>query len=251
MQEPMQLPEAKEESEIVSNLSSTEQILGLKFLDSFSEILQQKADLPQTVLADLKFSEKKQNEIKEKLLNETQNSALNPSKANEFFQKNSKIFSEFFQPGKPTSSFRATESDIVSKTIFAYYFCDKTYQVLSDKDTAAYKEIMPIDYTFPVFQKSEDLYCNNENSKFTNKKRYSDNNKIKKKKEENEENEELSDGEGSYCFPNCEFKRKSASKPMIMCDKCMNWYHTKCLGLTNEEFAKIQDKKWFCPNCND
>ena len=36
-----------------------------------------------------------------------------------------------------------------------------------------------------------------------------------------------------------------------MCDKCKTWYHTKCLGFTNENLQKYagKEKAWFCPDC--
>ena len=36
---------------------------------------------------------------------------------------------------------------------------------------------------------------------------------------------------------------------MIQCDKCENWYHTKCLGIAPEEVQKIGENVWFCPKC--
>ena len=35
-------------------------------------------------------------------------------------------------------------------------------------------------------------------------------------------------------------------------DKCKEWYHTKCLSFTNEQFQKYNGKGkiWFCPDCS-
>ena len=42
---------------------------------------------------------------------------------------------------------------------------------------------------------------------------------------------------------------KSKGLEMIQCDKCENWYHTKCLGIAPEEVQKIGENVWFCPKC--
>ena len=36
---------------------------------------------------------------------------------------------------------------------------------------------------------------------------------------------------------------------MILCDKCENWYHTKCLEISPETVKKIGENVWFCPKC--
>ena len=34
-----------------------------------------------------------------------------------------------------------------------------------------------------------------------------------------------------------------------VCDKCENWYHTKCLEISPETVKKIGENVWFCPKC--
>jgi hypothetical protein len=38
---------------------------------------------------------------------------------------------------------------------------------------------------------------------------------------------------------------------MIMCDKCMDWYHGDCVGLTKEDGKLLEknDEKYICPEC--
>jgi hypothetical protein len=35
---------------------------------------------------------------------------------------------------------------------------------------------------------------------------------------------------------------------LIMCDRCVRWYHTKCIGLTKKE---IPAGEWFCNDCKE
>ena len=59
--------------------------------------------------------------------------------------------------------------------------------------------------------------------------------------------------EAEYCIPNCKYARKSRNQPMIECDNCRNWYHTKCLEFTDESFKKYagNGKEWYCPKCKE
>ena len=70
----------------------------------------------------------------------------------------------------------------------------------------------------------------------------------------NNSKNEMVDGaqEEEYCIKNCKYSRKSKGQPMIMCDKCGRWYHTRCLSFTNEQFQKynVKGKIWYCPICS-
>lgn len=50
--------------------------------------------------------------------------------------------------------------------------------------------------------------------------------------------------ERKYCF--C---RTNASKEMILCDECHEWYHFKCVGMDEE--AAAGDDAWQCGYCMD
>jgi hypothetical protein len=67
-----------------------------------------------------------------------------------------------------------------------------------------------------------------------------------KDEEEDEENKE-------YCLPDCLLgKRYDKNIVMIGCDGCDNWYHLKCLNMTEEELNKdYKDKEWYCVNCQN
>ena len=45
--------------------------------------------------------------------------------------------------------------------------------------------------------------------------------------------------------------RQPEVKPMIGCDKCSDWYHTKCVGVTDHMLKLLdnEDTLWFCPSC--
>lgn len=64
------------------------------------------------------------------------------------------------------------------------------------------------------------------------------------------ENEEEEDKE--YCISNCLLSRKyQKGWEMIGCDGCENWYHPKCIGMTDEEFQKNTKIEWHCFDCKN
>lgn len=45
---------------------------------------------------------------------------------------------------------------------------------------------------------------------------------------------------------------------MICCDSkdtcnidCENWYHAKCIGMTDEEMSRSMKIDWYCHDCRD
>ena len=46
-----------------------------------------------------------------------------------------------------------------------------------------------------------------------------------------------------YCF--C--RKPDDGSLMICCDKCNEWYHGVCVGITQTE--GLENRKWFCPLC--
>jgi len=37
--------------------------------------------------------------------------------------------------------------------------------------------------------------------------------------------------------------------PMFQCDGCQEWFHAKCIGLSELDMNKMKSKKTYCPNC--
>ena len=249
------------------------QLLGIKLNKEDLNLFQNMEDLI-LFINSIKFTDKKKNEIKEKISEE-----INTLQNTESFQKlcedKNKKFSDTVKLKSKTIMYHTAENDELSDTMHAFYFCDKSKQILSDKQTAEYKAInINHVYDYPNFfgMKDEDnlsSYSNlknvnnqkEENKIKLNKKR----NKSKSSKKQSQEKMNNSDDynnsknemvagtqEEEYCIQNCKYSRKSKGQPMIQCDKCCRWYHTKCLSFTNEQFQKYNAKgtKWYCPTCN-
>ena len=252
------------------------QLLGIKLNKEDLNLFQNKEELI-LLLNSIKFTDKKKNEIKEKISEE-----INNLQDTESFQKLSedrnRKFSEIVKLKSKTIMYHTAENDELSDTMHAFYFCDKSKQIFSDKQTAEYKAIHfdPV-YEYPlnlnIFGiKDEDNISSYSNLKNTNnQKEENKNSKLNKKrnksksgKKQSQEKMNNSDDynnskneivagtqEEEYCIQNCKYSRKSKGQPMIMCDKCNRWYHTKCLSFTNEQFQKYtgKGKEWFCPIC--
>ena len=91
---------------------------------------------------------------------------------------------------------------------------------------------------------------------FSNKSKSGKNKKKEKievtKDFKNNENKEVGEKEEEgYCLSGCKYGRKSMQMPMIQCDKCLHWFHCKCINFTVEDFKNysIKNKSWHCPNC--
>ena len=270
-----QTPTLKASSSLQS-LSTTQlnylsQILGIKINPDEISLFSSIDDLS-SFINSIKFPDKKRNETKDGLIEiiKSLNSEESTQKSKE--EKNKK-FSECVKTNGKTIMYSTAEKDELSPTMHAFYFCDKSKQILSDKDAAEFKN-MTLDPVYPhPFIKDNNEDNSSYNSGFidnpihnTNKHNLGKKRKgssalnnqksIKKKKVEknNEEfNEENGDDlqEDNYCILKCLYRRKSKNQPMIMCDKCKTWYHTKCLGFTNENLQKYagKEKAWFCPDC--
>lgn len=59
------------------------------------------------------------------------------------------------------------------------------------------------------------------------------------------------DEDKEYCIQNCLIGRKYAGNNMIECDSCGNWYHCKCIVMTDDQFQTIRDNNtnWYCNSC--
>ena len=264
------------------------QILGIKLTESDLKLFSNSNDFSQYLSNNLKFNDKKKNEIKDCLIDDVKKSEKSKS-IEEYKEEKSKKFSENLKLNGKTIIYLTAEKDELSKTMRAFYFSDKSKQVFSDKQTAEYKAIhfdtgydLNLENTFK-HNKDEDnlssysnLANNNENNtvpadiKFNKKKRknstnFSSKSKSckKKKTDKNTVSEDCANNnskgendiegqDGEYCIINCKYNRKSKGQPMIQCDRCKKWYHTKCLSFTNEQFLKYDGKGkiWFCPSCS-
>ncbi len=43
--------------------------------------------------------------------------------------------------------------------------------------------------------------------------------------------------------------KKETNQLWICCDKCKQWWHTYCLGITSTEYAKLKISYYMCPKC--
>ncbi|XP_052085444.1 PHD finger protein 3-like isoform X3 [Mytilus californianus] len=74
--------------------------------------------------------------------------------------------------------------------------------------------------------------------------------------EEEEDDEEDMDSEEEYEPPDrryCICNKPYGNKFMICCDKCENWYHGKCIGITRERGKEMADKEeeYICDGCKE
>lgn len=69
----------------------------------------------------------------------------------------------------------------------------------------------------------------------------------------NDENNDDDEEDKEYCIPQCLLGRKyqEANDLMIGCDKCENWYHPKCIKMTDEEFEIVKNSDWLCTECKN
>ena len=258
-------------------------LLGIKLTSEDLSLFQYSSELNHLV-NNIKFSEKKKNETKDLIFDEMK-SLQNCENLPKLSEEKSKKFSDSFKINGKTTIYHTAEKDDLSQTMHAFYFCDKSKQILSDKQTAEYKALhFDTGYELPLVRafgvKDEDNMSSYSNLKqknnindnietesrlkkkrkasntFTNKAK---NNKKKKQEKVNATTEEYKNisknneggEEQEYCILKCKYGRKSQDLPMILCDKCKQWYHTKCLNFTNEQFLKNSSKKfWYCPDCS-
>ena len=258
----------------ISKINYLSQILGIKInpdeLSLFTDI-----ESISSLINSIKFPEKKKNETKETIIEDLQalNSEESIKKINE---EKSKKFYEVVKINGKTTMYSTAEKDELSPTMHAFYFCDKSKQVFSDKEAAEYK-IMTCNPVCPMFIKDEDnssynsnmneIQGENNNNKILSKKRKGSNNfnnkqkQSKKKKIEKNNNiiEEHANNskngsdvlDADYCTDKCKYGRKMKNQNMIQCDDCKIWYHSKCVGVSPEEFQTFvgNGKKYYCPRC--
>ena len=60
--------------------------------------------------------------------------------------------------------------------------------------------------------------------------------------------------EDEYCIVDCSFGKKYNHEiEMIGCDGCNNWYHPKCIKMSEEEYKRLSSKDnqdaWICYEC--
>ena len=251
------------------NIQYLSQILGIKITQDELSFFNNIEDLT-SFINSIKFTEKKKNETKDTLIEE-----LKFLKSEETLQKykeeKNKKFSEYVKLNGKTTVYLTAEKDELSPTMHAFYFCDKSKQILSDKDAAEFKNMNfdPV-YPRPFLKENEDnssynsifnenqahphiknLSRKRKGSNSLNNQKSGKKKKIEKNRTENVNNNKNGDDlqDMDYCIPKCIYGGKSKGLEMIQCDKCENWYHTKCLGIAPEEVQKIGENVWFCPKC--
>ena len=251
------------------NIQYLSQILGIKITQDELSFFNNIEDLT-SFINSIKFTEKKKNETKDSLIED-----LKFLKSEETLQKHkeekSKKFSEYVKLNGKTTVYLTAEKDELSPTMHAFYFCDKSKQILSDKDAAEFKNMNfdPV-YPRPFLKENEDnssynsifnenqahphiknLSRKRKGSNSLNNQKSGKKKKIEKNRTENVNSNKNGDDlqDMDYCIPKCIYGGKSKGLEMIQCDKCENWYHTKCLGIAPEEVQKIGENVWFCPKC--
>ena len=264
-------PQESQNPEAIPNLNIQylSQILGIKITQDELSFFNNIEDLT-SFINSIKFTEKKKNETKDSLIED-----LKFLKSEETLQKykeeKSKKFSEYVKLNGKTTVYLTAEKDELSPTMHAFYFCDKSKQILSDKDAAEFKNMNfdPV-YPRPFLKENEDnssynsifnenqthphiknLSRKRKGSNSLNNQKSGKKKKIEKNRNENVNNNKNGDDlqDMDYCIPKCIYGGKSKGLEMIQCDKCENWYHTKCLGIAPEEVQKIGENVWFCPKC--
>ena len=251
------------------NIQYLSQILGIKITQDELSFFSNIDDLS-SFINSIKFPDKKKNEAKDCLIED-----LKFLKSEETLQKykeeKSKKFSEYVKLNGKTTVYLTAEKDELSPTMHAFYFCDKSKQILSDKDAAEFKNMNfdPV-YPRPFLKENEDnssynsifnenqthphiknLSRKRKGSNSLNNQKSGKKKKIEKNRTENVNSNKNGDDlqDIDYCIPKCIYGGKSKGLEMIQCDKCENWYHTKCLGIAPEEVQKIGENVWFCPKC--
>ncbi len=92
---------------------------------------------------------------------------------------------------------------------------------------------------------------NRKTQKFGNKQNpYEDNEEDNAKVGDNKDDCEEEDDK-EYCIPDCLMGRKYQEVEMIACDSCNNWFHPKCINMSNEEFKRFQLLSWNCDDCKE
>lgn len=272
----------KPQDDNLDQLNYLSQVLGIKIKPEELNLFQDMNNLIQ-LINNIKFNDKKKNEVKDTITEDIR-SLQNKESLQKLVEEKSKKFSDVVKHNGKITVYHTAEKDELSDTMHAFYFCDKSKQIFSDKQAAEYKAMhFDTGYDLPIpraFVKEEDnisSYSNlkqsiNQNDNIDNesklkKKRkpstnFSKSKSSKKRKPEknnvsedynnnnsNKNNEGLGLQEGEYCIPKCKFGRKSRGESMIGCDKCTNWYHSKCLNISKEELQKLSEKNWYCQDC--
>ena len=196
-----------------SKLNYLSQILGIKINPDELSLFTDIEDIS-SLINTIKFPEKKKNETKETIIEDLQalNSEESIKKINE---EKSKKFYEVVKINGKTTMYATAEKDELSPTMHAFYFCDKSKQVFSDKEAAEYK-IMTCNPVCPTFIKDEDN--SSYNSNMNEIQGGENNNKILNKKRK-----------GSNSFNN---KQKQSKKKKIEKSKRICWevYGSNCSG---------------------
>ena len=266
-----------ENSSSLSNLSDAQlkylsQILGIKISHDEISLFANVEDLA-SFINSIKFPDKKKNETRDYLIEILQ--SLNSEEfSKKITEEKSRKFSDCVKTNGKTINYATAEEDELSPTMNAFYFCDKSKQIFSDKDSAEFKKNFESAYPNPFMKDiNEDNSSYNSGyiekapvhnvPKVLNKKRKISNNinnpksnkkkKVEKNKEDNNSKNEDDLQESEYCIPECRYGRKSKNQAMIQCDNCSSWYHKNCLDISDEYFQKYNGngKAWFCHKCEE
>ena len=64
----------------------------------------------------------------------------------------------------------------------------------------------------------------------------------------------IAEEEETLCF-NCKSKQApntllvNHSQTWLGCETCGEWFHTECVGMSEEDFEAVKDQDWYCEEC--
>ena len=148
-----------------SQLQYLSQILGIKINQDEISFFSSIEDLA-SFINTIKFPDKKKNETKDTLIEDLK-SLKSEESLNKLKEEKNKKFSENVKSNGKTTLFHTAEKDELSPTMHAFYFCDKSKQILSDKDAAEFKnmnkcEVHVIDFVQSTIDQEDIYYANDD-----------------------------------------------------------------------------------------
>ena len=160
-------------------------LLGIKLTPEDLSLFRYSNEL-NLLVNNIKFSDKKKNETKDLILDEMK-SLQNCENLTKLSEEKSKKFSDIFKINGKTTIYHTAEKDDLSQTMHAFYFCDKSKQILSDKQTAEYKALhFDTGYELPLVRafgvKDEDNMSSYSNLKQKNNINEETESRLKKKR---------------------------------------------------------------------
>ena len=143
------------------------QILGIKISHDEISLFANIEDLA-SFINSIKFPDKKKNETKDYLI-EILHSFNSEESSRKISEEKSKNFYDCVKKNGKTIIYATAEEDELSPTMNAFYFCDKSKQILSDKDSAEFKKNFESAYPNPFMKDINEDNNSSYNSGFIEK----------------------------------------------------------------------------------